>query len=540
MLIDKFKLLLITLLLIVPSVIFTRHLGGSALEIPSNIITWFLMSLFVCVSAIGIIQEKRIRWSKNSTTLFLFFFLISLTYLLNHGLELVGFQIFLAVLLSCLFFISLQQYRFCINSVLSILILLSIYHACLAYSQLFNINSIASFFYISTTNRVTSTFLQPNIFAVIQVIGIAAVTMKYLEKRINIKLFLPMYIFLAVANFISYSRTGALSIFCIFIYVMFLKKNDRKFIMLFLISNILAILLAYYFLEINNKITNKVIIGDPVRFDLYVVSFKIFFENWLCGFGYGDFSRNFFFHMREVGTDNQYLLSNSLIHPHNEILYWTLMGGILNLIGIFYLTWKVIKDNLKYLDRYLILFVPILVNLFFEQAFINFSYLLFLFLFFIAILERNGIETTCYNIKYRNLTKRILINSLIIVSIIITFIGFHGIYSINYVTELAMKKNVIEAIKSIDKIGTPLMGKELFENTLNVLIYNAAIKTKNDQLINESINYWEKKVNYLPSGKVYIMLANLYYVKNDAKKLEELDVKARYYINMKLKYNNEK
>ena len=58
------------ILLIIPSLITLKHLGGYSTEIPSNVITWSLMIIFICVSLINVILKQKFFWSQNTVTFY--------------------------------------------------------------------------------------------------------------------------------------------------------------------------------------------------------------------------------------------------------------------------------------------------------------------------------------------------------------------------------------------------------------------------------------------------------------------------------------
>ena len=80
-------------------------------------------------------------------------------------------------------------------------------------------------------------------------------------------------------------------------------------------------------------------------------------------------------------------------------------------------------------------------------------------------------------------------------TLITSVISIHGVYSIHNIVKSHQEKNINHIFNNKSFTGTPLIGKKLYENTLNILIFNAAINTKNIDLINYSINYWEKEQN---------------------------------------------
>ena len=178
-------------LLIIPSLITLKHLGGYSTEIPSNIITWSLMIIFVCVSLINVISKQELFWSQNTITFFIFVLIISSTFLINHGFAFNGFEILLGTAFSFLFFSSLQQQKLETKRFFGILIGISILHAIIGFSQMFGIEQIKSLVNLKHSKEfiesygATSLFLQPNLYATFLSVGIGSLMIGFDEKWIK-------------------------------------------------------------------------------------------------------------------------------------------------------------------------------------------------------------------------------------------------------------------------------------------------------------------------------------------------------------------
>ena len=211
------------------------------------------------------------------------------------------------------------------------------------------------------------------------------------------------------------------------------------------------------------------------------------------------------------------------------------MGGVINLIGIFILLIKFVSNNKKQFGYKYLVIIPILVNLSFEQPFINNIYFLVLFLIFITYSES---QLKTYDLQLNGIVKKFSIFCLTITTLITSVISIHGVYSIQSTVKLHKDKNIEQIFNNKTFIGTPLIGKKLYENTLNTLIFNAAINTKNIELINYSIDYWEKRAEYIPAQTFLTKLYYLYLLKKDEQKLNELEVKLKYYYDKRFEIIN--
>ena len=128
----------------------------------------------------------------------------------------------------------------------------------------------------------------------------------------------------------------------------------------------------------------------------YLLTLELIKENPVIGIGYGKFLNSFREHYAErKSTDPkiQLLGNNNMDHPHNEILFWTVEGGIAPLLGILFIVgsflnivWKA-KKNIAWSQ--LILLVPITIHLQLELPFYisTIHWFTFIFLTFIVDAE---------------------------------------------------------------------------------------------------------------------------------------------------------
>ena len=523
--------LLFYLMIFAPMFVFMQHLGGFALDIPQNIISWGFVGIFVSLILAKIINRGEILISKNTKTFAYFILVVVMTYILNHGFSLDGSMTLLGLVLSFLVFLSLQQQKLSLKNILFIIIFSAVVQTCISYLQLFNIISITRYLHISEL-EISGLFGQSNIFATFLVTAFVALYLAVKETYLDKRYFYLGTLFFNTAIFSSNSRAGILAVIVIAIIILFIHKRERQFIFLFIVAYLFSIILYFYFLmgsssEKFNAVklinySNKTMTGDPVRFDLYTIAFKIFINNWTTGFGYDNFAINFFYKIREIGTNNPFLLNWEFRHPHNEILYWVLMGGVINLIGLVILVGKYIYDNYKNVNIRYLLLIPIIINLFLANPFINSTALLLLFMLFLCITENeNNYKKINFYLHFS--LKRVLFIFLFVVSIISVYVSWNGIMNINYSVYLHQNQHNIASIKTVENIPLPLIGKEILNDKINQTIYNFAVLTKDPQVIENSLIYWEKRADGYPKQSFLSKIYHLYYLQQNKKKMTELE-----------------
>ena len=514
--------LLFYLMIFAPMFVFIQHLGGFALDIPQNIITWGFVGIFVSLILAKTINRGEILISKNTMTFAYFVLFVAATYILNHGFSLDGIMTMLGLFLSFLVFLLFQQQKLNLKNILFFLIFTAIAQTCIGFLQLLNVVSITKYLHISEL-RMTGLFGQPNMFAVFLASAVAALYILFREGYLDKKYFYYGVLFLNTAIFSSNSRAGMLASIIIAIFILFIHKRERQFILLFLSVYVISIINFYALINLTNSINNeKIMFGDPVRFDLYTMAIKVFINNWMTGIGYDNFAINFFYKIREIGTNNPYLLNFEFKHPHNEILYWSLMGGVINLLGLVILLGKFIYDNYKKINIRYLLLVPILISLSFEHPFINSTTMLVLFMLFICLTE-NETKYKKINFNVRLSIKRVLFVSLSVLSFISIYVCWNGINTLHHAIYLHQNQHNIASLKTVENMPLPLIGKDLLNDKINQTIFNFAVLTKDPQVIENSLIYWKKRAESYPKQSFLSKIYHLYYLQQNKKKMTELE-----------------
>ena len=337
-------------LLIIPTFITIQHFGGYGLELPRNLIAWNLIFVLIAIKSIEIIRSGSISFSKNTSSFLIFFLIIFFSFLINFNESKNGIYIILGIISSFLLFTSIQQIKINKYKIFIVLIIIGLIHSMIGVAQFFQLNIITDFLNITKQERIGSTFGYANSYATYLSLVVGLVGVLSVENKISNKLFFLLITILAFGIFISLSRTGIFSFILIMASVVYLKRKDRLFVCICVSITlamffILLIAIKYYSGSLSNDnylstlltiLNEKKFIMDPVRGDLYLSAVKIFIDNWSTGIGYGNFTDKYFHFLREIEIQNPAMIKFIFIHPHNEILYWSIMGGFLGLVGIIF------------------------------------------------------------------------------------------------------------------------------------------------------------------------------------------------------------
>ena len=88
--------------------------------------------------------------------------------------------------------------------------------------------------------------------------------------------------------------------------------------------------------EISNSLSQKATASDDIRSTLYKQGLDMLIEKPFTGYGYGNFESSYILYTARQHALNENYPSGlpALDHPHNELLYWGVEGGLLPIIGI--------------------------------------------------------------------------------------------------------------------------------------------------------------------------------------------------------------
>ena len=199
--------------------------------------------------------------------------------------------------------------------------------------------------YIVGSSRPHGVFLQPNVMASFMATGLAIALFLSIQKRLfknTLAFKCLIYFGLFTTSFLLIllqSRTGfvAAVTVVILLFPLIYQKNKKKLAVNFAIIT-LAILSSIICLNnsntpIRDEDSNKRNIS--VRLTFYTVSIDMIKEKPLLGFGYGGFERSFIDHFNKYAIENPDIgdTITNLSHPHNEVLFWGVEGGLMALLA---------------------------------------------------------------------------------------------------------------------------------------------------------------------------------------------------------------
>lgn len=482
--------------------------GGTGLYLSFNTMSWLFVAVLISLGCFQAAKHKSIYFQQYHLWLLLGCLLLAVPFFYNspfkdHNiLRYLGVIAGIMLLLACYQFPTLKLRR---RLILWLILIAVVIQALVTLYQFVFAQYWPLDWFNHTVSRPFGLFLQPNSTAIFLATGIA-ISFYQLAKYPFIKrnVFLLTAIVGLAAFLIPATRSLAGLIALILVVALtfpLLYRRNKKIAMMQIAVIIIAICSAK---AIQTPEADKPDRNVNLRKDIYAVSLQMITAKPLSGYGYGSFERSYLdFHNALRVKDpsiNPPLLK--LDHPHNEIFYWGIEGGLVSLLGLLsfvigYCSLFKARINLKHLAL-LGLVTPIsfhsLVELPFDSVASNWHILLFLLFY------------TSNELKLK--TKQLPLPSAFSPTIIglLTF----GIFVPFLITTLHTTSIVIaheashhQKIDSFKQIINPLPLRERINANINAHKLIIGFKEKDAKTLQQYIDWAKVRIRHKPRISVY-------------------------------------
>lgn len=413
---------MLALLFLVAPFYHHPNIGGTGLRIPNNIIVWMLANIIGWYSLYLFSKRAKLTLPRYFRYIYAFPILATMSGFIS-GVENPIEWVFrlLFIWYGLLFFIGLFQHKLSngrIDRILFIIVLSALIQACVGIIQISASGSIPYWILKSEILTPFGMFQQINNQATYQVtafiIAIFLITRPYITAGSAWKKILVLGFFSSSAFIISYagSRIGVLSILISLPFALagrwqYFKKNKSLAVatLLFVIMGVVMGATGTGLGKLTDK-TAHITDGysASVRLVIYAVSFDLIKKKPWFGHGLGSFKHKWQFEKANFYQSHPDAKATELTkmyvtHPHNELIFWLIEGGIVALAGILILVAGILlslKLNIKHRwGIYLALLLPILIHTQVELPFYSSALHWFLMLFLLFILMRVQAKEKC-------------------------------------------------------------------------------------------------------------------------------------------------
>lgn len=421
----KFIEILLALLFLVAPFYFHYHYGGEGLQLPHNVAVWGVVSVIVC----------HFLWQfSRQLTLVLpayFGYMIAFPVLVTISGFMAGvadpmdwlFRL-LFVWFGLLFLLALYQHGLKqgrIDRMLFVIVISALMQSIVGIWQAKFVASLPKWLPIIPKLLPSGVFQQINNQASYQVtamvIALFLITRPYISKGRFWKPAL-LILFFGISSYVislSASRTGLVAVaLCIPLTLIGLRQrlgSHKKWLTIMLLAGVLGTAVENYANIQSLFSTEKVATNTTkspslaskiseagsggysadTRVGIYAVSWDLIKQKPLFGHGLGSFESIWQYqkglHQQEHDV---VLISSYVTHPHNEVLFWILEGGIIAVIGIFLLVVGIVLSLIRNRQRWLIyltMLLPIVIHTQLELPFYTSATHWFLILFVLYVLS---------------------------------------------------------------------------------------------------------------------------------------------------------
>ncbi|MGF1765072.1 PglL family O-oligosaccharyltransferase [Aliivibrio kagoshimensis] len=389
----------ISFLFLITMHLFQPNPGGSGLNLTFNSASWIPLSIAIAIGLYHTAKQKLLRYSKFTVGLFAVCLMLTLPLMFSDAILSIATPRLIALWAGFFFFVTLQQFTFSNRQkqqLLWLVVLAVCIESLLGYVQFLLLKPSNFLGYNTIINRPYGIFQQPNVMASFLATGLAIAS--YLLARQPIKYdrhpFSLLMLLLTIISTIPLivvlaSRTGWLSSILVLLMItpyMWRFTNKRRFclwvsaLLIGLCSSIA--LVQYSQLNIEAKgdgFTEQTLLHksnlQSSRSYIYPQALDMILEKPLTGYGYGRFESEY-----TLYTAKQHNLNTNyhpglpaLDHPHNELLFWAVEGGVVPILGLL-LAFGLIVNRIMKTQRYtrlaiLALFIPIAIHTQLEYPF---------------------------------------------------------------------------------------------------------------------------------------------------------------------------
>ncbi len=534
-------LLLITIFLI--ALPYTQpNIGGYGLQLPFNNTVWLTTLLFISCGLFAGVQQGHWLFPNNAVHYVLLLAALFSPLIWPSSQFDPVFARILCLVAGLFFMLALSQYFPTpeTHRILLFIILLSVLlQAIIGTLQIMSLD-----WFISTKSaRPTGGFQQPNLFASYLATGIIIALWLLIRfplprpgtPRIGWLSVIYLTLFLScLCLFLALSRTGIIGVCgALFLLLLQPKPINKRWLMIGLIVMVLADLTAGIYVELSETETRSsaTIANNTPREGLWQVSWRLFTDHPLTGVGLGNFATSYAEARAQLFLDTGLLAVKNPDHPHNELLFWAVEGGLIPLLGMVVFSllflkrlWSTSKENFF---GFCALLFPMLLHCMTEFPFYYSAahWLVFVALFFCA--EATGQPLKSYPIKFPFLVKSLAASSLIAgTAFFIT--NLHTLSKIVETGQRLADQNQSKPLEPLTQVHNAVVFNQQIIHISQIARYRWAITTRSEAELRQFLAWgWQFSTKIVREETFERMLVAAK-VLNDEQEIEKVSRRAHW------------
>ncbi len=525
---------------------FMPNPGGAGLSLSFNATTWIAFSFVLGVGFYQIARNQVLRYSKLTFGLLVCVIIMTVPVFYPNANADLATNKLIGLWCGWLFFVVLQQFQFSNKHrqrILWFIVLAVVIEAIFGLTQYLWLKPGNPFGYNTISNRPYGIFQQPNVMASFLATGLVIASYllarqpyKYDRKLSDVYLLYAVPVLTLPLIVVLASRTGWLaSLFAVLLSIPYMYRyNTRQRFTHWVISLVSGLLLSAVVMNVafpdgDGLAAEKVHMESP-RTYTFPQALDMVIEKPFTGYGYGNFESEYILYTaRQHALNEKYPAGlPSMDHPHNELLYWGVEGGLLPIFGIL-LAMALVMYRIYQAKRgtrfaLLALFIPIVLHTQLEYPF--YHSLVHWIIFVILIYWVDQRVARYRQAGFTRITKSLLHVFSLLLPAVFTFYMVSALHTNYILTKFETTRPTNPDI--LNQVSNPVVWKDRFDWDVYSTYLNIGLHKKDPSLIQPYIDWSLNIIKYKPRPAFYNNLILAYQGLDDISKAEQIRAEAQF------------
>ncbi|NVC92690.1 ligase [Vibrio natriegens] len=539
-------LLSLAVLFVLAMHFFMPNPGGSGLALSFNATSWIAFSFALGIGCYQIARNQALRYSKLTIGLFISVIIMTIPIFYPNANSHLAANKLIGLWSGLLFFVVLQQFHF--NNkhrqrILWFIVLAVVIEAIFGLTQYLYLKPGNPFGYNTVANRPYGIFQQPNVMASFLATGLVIASYllarqpyKYDRKLSDVYLLYAVPVLTIPLIVALASRTGWLaSLFAVLLIIPYMYRyNTKRRFSHWVISLAAGLLLSVVVMQIafpqGNGLAAEKVNMESARAYTFPQTVDMVIEKPFTGYGYGKFESEYIIYTaRQHALNEKYPAGlPAMDHPHNELLYWAVEGGLLPILGIF-LAMTLVLYRIYQAKRgtrlaLLALFIPIILHSQLEYPF--YHSLVHWVIFIILIYWVDQRVARYRQVGFTKITKSLLRIVSLALPAVFTFYMVSALHTNYILTKFETTRPTNPDILS--QVSNPVVWKDRFDWDVYSTFLTIGLQTQDPSLIQPYIDWSLNIIKDKPRPAFYNNLILAYQGLDDGSKAEQIRAEAQF------------
>ncbi|WP_440877803.1 PglL family O-oligosaccharyltransferase [Vibrio natriegens] len=539
-------LLSLAVLFVLAMHFFMPNPGGSGLALSFNATSWIAFSFALGIGCYQIARNQALRYSKLTIGLFISVIIMTIPIFYPNANSHLAANKLIGLWSGLLFFVVLQQFHFSNKHrqrILWFIVLAVVIEAIFGLTQYLYLKPGNPFGYNTVANRPYGIFQQPNVMASFLATGLVIASYllarqpyKYDRKLSDVYLLYAVPVLTIPLIVALASRTGWLaSLFAVLLIIPYMYRyNTKRRFTHWVISLAAGLLLSVVVMQIafpqGNGLAAEKVNMESARAYIFPQTVDMVIEKPFTGYGYGKFESEYMIYTaRQHALNEKYPAGlPAMDHPHNELLYWAVEGGLLPIIGIF-LAMTLVLYRIYQAKRgtrlaLLALFIPIVLHSQLEYPF--YHSLVHWVIFIILIYWADQRVARYRQGGFTKITKSLLRIVSLAVPAVFTFYMVSALHTNYILTKFETTRPTNPDI--LNQVSNPVVWKDRFDWDVYSTFLTIGLNKQDPSLIQPYIDWSLNIIKDKPRPAFYNNLILAYHGLDDGSKAEQIRAEAQF------------